>query len=148
VRAGGLLAAAFGLGLVACAPSTTLPSPQSAWPVRTIEVDGERLTVVAAMDPAVGLRGTTALGELDGMLFAYPGEVEPALHRFTMDGVRIPLDVAFFDAEGRLIAILAMPVCDAGPCPAYESPRPFRWALETPAGALDLGPTAILDPTG
>jgi uncharacterized membrane protein (UPF0127 family) len=139
--------AAIGLVLVV-AGCGSFRSPDSAaspgWATATIWIDERPLTVAVADDPARGLRDVDDLGDLDGMLFAYAAEVDPADHRFTMQGVRFPLDVAFFDGSGRLIEVIGMPVCASAPCPTYASPSPFRWALESPAGSVDLDPGARL----
>jgi uncharacterized membrane protein (UPF0127 family) len=115
---------------------------------RTIHVDSQALDVVFAGDKGRGLMGVDDLGSLDGMLFEYP---EPSRSRFWMRDVRFALDVAFFDADGRLLAQVAMPLCldapsSSGTCPTYSSPAPFSWALETEAGAFRFAEGAVLTP--
>jgi len=98
---------------------------------------GSRAYVVAVADSpdewARGLAGVADLGPLDGLLFAFPEPVEAA---FFMKGATIPLDIAFFAADGRCLSVQSMPLCAADPCPTYRAPAPYRWALETPAGEL------------
>lgn len=137
---GMLLAASF----AACAPGAT-PHPSGAadvpealrgLPTATVALDGARLNVAVAETADArrrGLMGVDDLGSLDGLLFSYPG---PTVTSFHMRGVPIALDIAFFDAAGRLLAVLPMTVCPADPCPSYEAPGPFRWAIETEAGGL------------
>ena len=66
------------------------------------------------------------LGDLDGMLFVFDSEVQVS---FTMRDTRIPLDLFFFDAEGLVVAQLAMVPCQADPCPLYQAGEPFAFAL-------------------
>ena len=137
--------------LVGCAPASG-PStdPLAGLPRRTITVDGAPLAVVVAVDRGRGLMGVDDLGDVDGMLFDYSAESSPSRSTFWMQGVRIPLDVAFFGEGRRLIAQLTMPVCPESAqasraCPRYASPAPFRWALETEAGAFAFADSAVID---
>ena len=115
-----------------------------------LRVAGNELTIVVAADHARGLMGIRDLGEIDGMLFAYPETVQPDEHRFWMQGVEIGLDIAFFDAAGVLVDDFAMPLCPAADqaarsCPLYTAAAPFRWALETETGRFRFEPGARLD---
>jgi uncharacterized membrane protein (UPF0127 family) len=108
-----------------------------------VTIDGHPLRLAVPRDPSRGLMGVDDLGALDGMLFDHGQPVEPASHAFWMQGVVIPLDIAFFDGQGVLVAQLPMPLCPAADqqartCPRFASPGPFRWAVETPAGAVAL----------
>ncbi|MCB2224636.1 MAG: DUF192 domain-containing protein [Actinobacteria bacterium] len=102
-----------------------------------VTVGGEPWLVALADTPglrAQGLMGVADLGGLDGMLFAYPDD---STARFWMKDTLIPLDIAFFDAAGALVDLLAMVPCEAGPCPYYRAAGPYRWAVEVPAGGFD-----------
>jgi uncharacterized protein len=101
---------------------------------------GERvLTVLVADTPSLrdqGLRGVEALpDEVDGMLFVFE---EPRPATFGMRDTLIPLDIWWFDAGGVLLGSARMEPCLSPPCPSYGSPGPISWALETPAGEVDL----------
>lgn len=116
-------------------------------------VGDRQILLVIAVDHARGLTDIDDLGDVDGMLFAYDTPADPSHEGFWMQGVRIPLDAAFFDADRRLIAQVAMRLCSAADevtrtCPVYASPAPFKWVLETPAGSLRLQPGARLELTG
>ena len=103
----------------------------------TVSVDDRLLSVALADTRALtrqGLRGVTDLGSLDGMLFDL-GESRAV--RFTKRDTLIPLDIYFFDEAGRLVGEFEMTPCESEPCPAYSPDRAVRYALETPAGALD-----------
>ena len=83
-----------------------------------------------------GLRGVEELPDgLDGMLFVYPAAASLS---FTMRDTLIPLDVWWFDEEMRLIGSTAMVPCETTPCVSYRSPGAARWALETPAGQMQI----------
>jgi uncharacterized protein len=142
------------LVVAACAPlpaASSSADPLAGLPRRTIRVGDRTLDVVVAVDRGRGLMGVDDLGAVDGMLFDYTAEVAPSRSTFWMQGVSIPLDVAFFDEDRRLVAQLTMPVCPEAAqasraCPRFASPAPFRWALETEAGSFAFADGAILDP--
>jgi uncharacterized protein len=118
-----------------------------------VEVGGRSMRVVVAADHATGLMGIADLGGVDGMLFEYPADVDPAEHRFWMQGVLIPLDIAFFDGDGLLVTQTTMPLCSEADqtertCPLFAAEGRFRWALETEAGSFRFEPGARLDLAG
>jgi uncharacterized membrane protein (UPF0127 family) len=84
---------------------------------------------------AGGLRGTRDLGPYTGMLFVQPSDSTVA---FTMAGVRDPLEIAWFGADGSRVGNAPMRACpqarNGNDCPLYRSPREYRTALEVPAG--------------
>lgn len=129
---------AVGLLLLGCggsrpAPGTTAPTdPIPA--ARDVAIDGVTWRVLVAGDE--GMRGRTDLGDAAGMLFDLGGEVQPSAVAFVMDGVSIPLDIAWFAADGQLLGIARMTPCAAEPCPRYVAPAPFRWTIEAPVGAF------------
>jgi len=125
-------------GVVACAaPTPTLGD----FGTTQIEVGEQRLTVAVAetsSQRSQGLRGVGALPEgIDGMLFAYG---EPATATFGMRDTLIPLEIWWFDGEGRLLGSTDMEPCSATPCTGYASPGEIAWALETPSGELHFAP--------
>jgi uncharacterized membrane protein (UPF0127 family) len=131
-----LLAAACGNG------DGETANPFPALETRTIAVDDERLQVAVAESPGSrnrGLSGVASLGSLDGMLFEYETEVDPAAHPFWMRDMQFPLDIDFFDADGRLVDRVRLDPCDPGDdCPRHVARSPFRWVLETMPGRLEL----------
>lgn len=67
-----------------------------------------------------------------GMLFVQP-RTGPAT--FWMKNTRIPLDMLFFDPQGRLLEIIAdVPPCTTPRCPVYSSDGPVKYVLELNAG--------------
>lgn len=84
---------------------------------------------------ARGMMGRRDLAGHDAMVFRFPEDVTVA---FFMRDVPIPLSIAWFDAGGRFVSSAEMPPCpDRDGCPTYAADRPFRLALEVPAGGLE-----------
>jgi uncharacterized membrane protein (UPF0127 family) len=101
-----------------------------------VEIDHRCARVVVADTDArreQGLRGASDLGPYAGMLFVQPGASDIP---FTMAGVRDPLDIEWFASDGSRVGAAHMRPCPerGADCPLYRSPRPYRTALETPAG--------------
>ncbi len=132
------------LTLVAgCSPGT---AGDARRPVRI--GDAEWTVVVAGAD---GMRRRDSFDGADGMLFDLGEDVDPGSVVFVMDGVRFPLDVAWFSDAGALVGTASMAFCPEEPCPTYAAPGPYRWAIEAPPGAFDdLDPSDRLevDPSG
>mgnify|MGYP001817915683 CR=1 FL=1 len=104
----------------------------------TIEIEvGDETWPVALADTAdlrrQGLMGVTDLGGLRGMLFSWPDDTTGG---FWMKDTLIPLDIAFFAADGSLVDLLSMVPCEADPCPSYRPSGSYRSALEVPAGGF------------
>ena len=89
--------------------------------------------------PDGGMRGLTDFDGADGMLFDQGREVQPSSIRFVMDGVTIPLAIAWFDGTGDIVGLTRMEPCagEDHPCPTYGPESAFRWAIEAPVGAFD-----------
>jgi uncharacterized membrane protein (UPF0127 family) len=91
-------------GTVACSPQKAPDAAQIA-PADTyfpISLDGHPLQLQLALNPAEqakGLMHRDALGEDQGMLFLFE---EPEPRSFWMRNTKIPLDIGYFDASGRL----------------------------------------------
>lgn len=87
----------------------------------------------------LGLMERTALPDSAGMLFLYPSD-EPASAGFWMYRTRIPLDIAFLDSTGTVVAVRTMTPCTAeliAGCPGYEPGVRYRAALEVNAGYFE-----------
>jgi len=124
------------VALLIAAGCTPTPSEWHGFPVREVTLGGEALTVAVAStgeQQAEGLMGVETLDGIDGMLFEFPDNTAT---RFWMKDTLIPLDIAFFDSDGKLITVLTMTPCVEDPCDTYGPPDPYRWALEVPAGGL------------
>jgi uncharacterized membrane protein (UPF0127 family) len=114
----------------------------TGWTEARVAREDRCLRVVVADQPAErgqGLRGVTDLAPYDGMVFVYGEDVDTP---FTMSGVPIDLDIAWFDASGAPVDGARMVACPDGTdatCPLYWSSRRFRLSLETPAGGTSAG---------
>ena len=87
--------------------------------------------------------GRTELKEGEGMLFVFK---EPAMLSFWMKNTLIPLSIAFFDEEKRLINKADMEPISLK---THISAKPAVYALEVPQGwyerhAVDVGDTLEL----
>jgi uncharacterized membrane protein (UPF0127 family) len=82
----------------------------------------------------LGLMHRTSLPEDQGMVFMYF-----ASHRsgFWMKDTLIPLSVAFFNLDGKIIRILDMEPCPKNPCPVYRPGVSYYGAIEVNQGAYE-----------
>jgi uncharacterized protein len=113
--------------------------PVVTWETAAAQVvsatDTYRITVeVAERDDqrAYGLMERTTLPDDHGMVFLYTSE-QPADAGFWMYRTRIPLDIAFFDQDGSIVAIRGMEPCphaDPRGCPSYPPGMSYHGALE------------------
>jgi uncharacterized membrane protein (UPF0127 family) len=99
-----------------------------------IQIGEEKIKVEIADSPRTreqGLMGRKELPEGFGMLFVYE---EPKHLSFWMKDTEIPLSIAFFDEDKKLIEIHEMPVIDAKnkTPPHFKSSREALYALEVP----------------
>lgn len=131
MRASRILPILVGLLMLAC----TAEPPR---PRVVIETEAGRVMFrveLAETDEARsrGLMGRERLAVDAGMVFLWPSDTETAFH---MRETLIPLSVAFFDADGRIVRMIDLEPCRADPCPAYAPGGPYRGALEVNAGEL------------
>jgi uncharacterized membrane protein (UPF0127 family) len=112
---------------------------------------GQPVTVrleVAADPPSRtrGLSGRRSVAPNTGMVFLYPVDTTGG---FWMKDTLVPLSIAFVASNGQVVSTNEMVPCQADPCPVYQPPRPYRYAVELPAGALaaaGIGPGALVLP--
>lgn len=102
-----------------------------------IFLNGHPLEVEIAQTPEErrqGLMGRLDLPAGRGMLFIYPGE-EPRVQTFWMKNTKIPLSIAFFGPDQRLIKMVDLnpPISDLY-IPTCSSDQPILYALEVPQG--------------
>lgn len=101
-----------------------------AMDMRTTTLQVELATT--AKQHAVGLMGRAHLPPNQGMLFLF-SEPQAATSAFWMFHTLIPLDVAFLNAKGRILAIQGMTPCkspDPRRCPVYPAFVSYSAALE------------------
>src|SRR5690606_20476599 len=85
---------------------------------------------------AFGLMDRDELGTDAGMIFIYE-QVQSGDTGFWMYRTRIPLDIAYFDGSGRIVAIHQMMPCtslDPQRCVGYAAGVPFFGAVEANRG--------------
>jgi len=140
------LAAALALAIAALAAHAD-SSAGARLPTVAATIGGERFALELARDPATQMRGLGGRDAIDphgGMLFAFDG---PHPLVFVMRDCPIPIDVAFLDAQGRVINVFAMqperPRAAGEAGAAYErrlrpypSALPAQYAVEVAGGRL------------
>lgn len=116
------------------------PAPLAQGTVRVSGNHGvDTITVELARSAAereLGLMDRAALGAEQGMLFLYAAP-RGGDAGFWMYRTHIPLDIAFIDPRGRIVALRTMTPCrssDPGRCPVYYPNVVYQWALEVNAG--------------
>ena len=125
--------------------TTRAGPPFPGYPEVRAAIDGSCVRLAVADTPARrerGLRGVDDLRPYAGLLFAQRGDSTAA---FTMAGLTHPVDIVWYAAAGFRVGQARMSPCpktDASDCPVYRSDHPYRFALETPAGAFGAGPIA------
>jgi uncharacterized membrane protein (UPF0127 family) len=108
----------------------------------TLRGQGElvRVSVEVADSPEErerGLMDRTSLEADAGMVFIVADDDGAVPHRFWMKDTQIPLSIAFWDADGSILAIRDMDPCTAEPCPRYGPPTPYIGALEVNQGFFE-----------
>lgn len=80
-----------------------------------------------------GLMGVTKLGNGDGMAFVFGA---PTTVNFWMKDTLIPLDIAFWNANGIIVTTYTMVPCTADPCHRYAPSSAYVGAVEMGSGLL------------
>ena len=141
-----LLAIATVPGVAACESGTSEAVDYGS----VIAFDSTRMRIVTGSDTvtlrvevartsaqkAQGLMERRSLPDSTGMVFVYT-EDQAADAGFWMYRTRIPLDIAFADSAGIIVAIRRMEPCTAQlatGCPTYAPDAEYRLALEVNAG--------------
>jgi uncharacterized membrane protein (UPF0127 family) len=148
VRRAAPLALAF---LLAACGSNSAPVRAERFPLRITTAQGSASLQVEIADTpderAEGLMGRASLGADAGMAFLWD---EPIEARFWMKDPLIPLQVAFWDADGRIVGLIEMTPCEADACPTYGPDESFVGAVEANTGwftahGVAVGDTVELD---
>jgi uncharacterized membrane protein (UPF0127 family) len=123
-----------------------LPEQLAGMELISISVDGASLTVAVADTPALrgtGLMFVEDLEDLDGMLFVFERDTSGG---FWMKNTLLPLDIAFFDVDGRFVDGFVMEPCTTEECPAYFPEGSYRYALEMEEGTMPDDPQELMLP--
>jgi uncharacterized membrane protein (UPF0127 family) len=133
-----VIAAACGDGGSPPRATQIAPSPTPAASLHALELrfPGGVLNVELATteeERALGLGGRDALPADAGMLFDLGTTRVP---RFSMRGMRFPIDMIWVGEDRRIVAVTAdVPVdVPGGPRRGYSPPQPVRYVLEVNAG--------------
>ena len=117
-------------------PAPAAPPAEAAVVIRTaggpIELDVELADTTE--ERATGLMGRESIGPHDGMAFTFGSPTDGG---FWMKNTLIPLSIAFWDEDGRIVEILDMEPCADDPCPTYGPGVPYVGALEVEQGAFE-----------
>lgn len=124
-------------------PEPLAPSePFSTAAITLRSPDGEAvpMPVYVAADSEQRSRGLMERTDLPadaGMVFLFPGVTRSS---FYMYNTLLPLSIAFFDGEGRVVRVLDMDPCAAeqpDECTLYDPGTEYAGALEVNQGYLD-----------
>ena len=128
-------------------PPARPAAPETAW----VEIAGQLFELELALDRATRLRGLSdrpRISRNGGMLFVYQ---RPRPRALVMRRCPVPIDAAFIDEAGRVVAIRAMEVepprapgesaaAYEARLPVYEGGVPAQFVIETAGGRLrELG---------
>ena len=86
--------------------------------------------------------GRETLFPFDGMAFVW---TDPVQDSFWMKDTLIPLSIAFWDEDGRIVSIMDMEPCNADPCPSYMPDAPYVGAVEVRQGELERHGVGLSD---
>lgn len=121
-------------------PGRSNPPPQTGLPRGTLEISRDKLLLrlnvnVARTDRArsKGLMFVRSLPQDSGMAFVWPA---PVTGSFYMLNTYIPLDIAFWDDQMKIIQIFRMQPCRKQPCRLYTPAGPYVGAVEVNAGVF------------
>jgi uncharacterized membrane protein (UPF0127 family) len=90
-----------------------------------------------------GLMGVRNLEPDAGMAFLFPEPVDPG---FWMKGTLIPLAIAFWNSDGRIVDIQEMTPCRNDPCPFHSPGAPVVGAVEANRGFFEANGVRPGDP--
>jgi uncharacterized membrane protein (UPF0127 family) len=158
----------LGLSLSACdressaSPEVSRQSPVVPLDTATVRIEtdaGHHLVSVEIAETGeqrgIGLMARNSLPADEGMLLLYSAQQDSSA-AFYMFRTLIPLDIAFFDDEGRIVAIRQMEPCTspvADWCERYAPGVPYWGALEVNSGyfaerGIGLGDRVVLIRSG
>ena len=123
------MAAALASALLLTFPHGTVTIAKAAGGVAKVRVE---IAETQAQQER-GLMYRRHLAPRSGMVFVFASDTRGA---FWMKNTLIPLSIAFYDGDGRILRILVMRPCRVTRCPTYDPKVAFRGALEVNRGAF------------
>lgn len=147
------LAACAAILCAACGAGQAAPLPTASargWPLGDLTMrhagrDAVHLTVeIADTEPhrEAGLMNTRSLPTDHGEAFTW---TQPIQVGFWMKDTLIPLDIVYWDAQGRIVDVLNMTPCSADPCAVYNARSPFVGAVELDPGVVEKAGVQVGD---
>jgi uncharacterized membrane protein (UPF0127 family) len=139
------------LALLATLALASIAHAQGGLPTREVAIGGERFLLEVAADAQAqfrGLGGRTVIPRNGGMLFV---NASPRPLAFVMRDCPIPIDVAFLDADGRILNVHTMKpepprregesvAAYEGRLPSYPSQGLAQYGIELAGGRFaELG---------
>ncbi len=132
--------------------SSSVSSAPSAFRTDSVELiapDGHAFSLIVELattpeEQAQGLMFREHLADDAGMLFIFS---EPKVLSFWMKNTLLPLDIIFFDADGKFVSSATMTPCTEEPCQTYPSAGEAAYALEVNVGYVEknsVGPGWML----
>lgn len=126
-------------------PDLVYPSPTVAgspeFRQETALIEGDEGSVLIPIEVAdsdetrsFGLMKRTSLPDDYGMAFIWFEDQDCC---FWMKDTLVPLSIAFFDVDGKIVKILDMEPCKKDPCPLYDPDVTYRGALEVKQGQFE-----------
>lgn len=108
-------------------------------------LDVELAATTAAQ--ARGLMGVEKLPEDYGLVFAW---ADTGIHSFYMKDTLVPLDIAWWNKDGKIVDIQTMEPCIADPCRIYVPAGEHTSAVEVKAGLMksagvEVGDRVVLE---
>jgi uncharacterized membrane protein (UPF0127 family) len=113
--------------------AVAIPASLEIEPTRTIQLEGQTISVFVADTPTLeerGLGGRESLSSGQGMLFIFPTDGEYA---FWMKDMRFSIDIVWLSADGSVV-YMAQNVSPATYPQTFTPYKPARYVLELPAG--------------
>jgi uncharacterized membrane protein (UPF0127 family) len=107
-------------------------APSSDLPTTKMQIGEKHFELEIADTPGkrnTGLMRRDSMPADHGMIFVFP---EPDTHSFWMQNTRIPLDIVFVDANGRIASIQQMKPYDLT---SVNPPVAIKYAIELNVGA-------------
>lgn len=133
-----VLGAVLGLGLLAACSDGAGGAAAPGAEARIATAGGDvtlRVTLAESRSERErGLQGVTDLGADEGMAFLFD---EPSTSAFWMKDTPLPLSIAFWGPDGRIVGLMDMPPCRADPCPTYRPDASYVGAIEARRGFFD-----------
>jgi uncharacterized membrane protein (UPF0127 family) len=144
------LASVLTVAALACSEQETPEPPSPAGlPKGTLSIQTATGGVELAVEVAdtqrarsTGLMNRPRLDPDAGMVFLFPASTDGP---FWMKDTLIPLSIAFWDGDGRIVAVLDMEPCEADPCPLYSPEATYVAAVEVNQGWFEDHGVAIGD---